>query len=63
MVISEVLQGLVLAPIMFTVYVNDMTEGVESYTNLFPDNAKIVRKVTNEEDCNALNQDLIKINE
>ncbi len=40
-----------------------MTEGVESYMNLFADNANIMRKVTNEEDCNALNQDLIKINE
>ncbi len=40
-----------------------MTEGVESYMNLFTDDAKIMRKVTYEEDCNALNQDLIKINE
>ncbi len=48
---------------MFTVYVIDMTEGVESYTNLFADDAKIMRKVTDEEDCSALNQDLIKINE
>ncbi len=62
-VISGVLQSSVLAPIMFTVYVNDMTEDVESYMNLFTDDAKIMRKVTNEEDYNALNQDLIKINE
>ncbi len=62
-VISGVTQGSVLAPIMFTVYVNDMTEGEESYMNLFADDATIIRKVTNEEDCNALNQDLIKINE
>ncbi len=63
MVISGIPQGSVLAPIMFTVYINDMTEGVESYMNLSADDTKIMRKVTNEEDCNALNQDLIKINE
>ncbi len=62
-VTSGVQQGSVLAHILFTVYVNDVTEGVESYMNLFTHDAKIMRKVTNEEDCNALNQDLIKINE
>ncbi len=46
---------------MFAVYINDMTEGVASYMNMFSDDAKILRKVTKEEDCNALNQDLEKI--
>ncbi len=50
-----------MAPIMFAVYINDMTEGVTSYMNMFADVAKILRKVTNEEDCNALNQNLEKI--
>ena len=39
-VISGVPQGLVLAPIMFLVYVNDMTEGVSSYISLFADDTK-----------------------
>ncbi len=43
-----------LAPIMFAVYVSDMTEGVESYMSLFADDAKIMRRVKNEEDCNLL---------
>ncbi len=54
-------QGSVLAPIMFAVYINDMTEGVTSYMNVFADDTKILRKVT-KEDCNALNQGLEKIN-
>ncbi len=50
-----------MAPIMFAVYINDMAEGVTSYMNMFADDAKILRKVTRVEDCNALNQDLQKI--
>lgn len=62
-VTSEVPQGSVLAPIMFVIYINDMTEGVTSYMNMFADDAKLLRRVTNEEDCMALNQDLDKISE
>ena len=32
-------QGSVLTLIMFLVYVNDMTEGVSSYINMFADDA------------------------
>ncbi len=57
-VISGDLQGLVLAPVMFAVYVNDMMEGVNSYLNLFVDDAKLMRKVERIEDCEALQKDL-----
>ena len=33
----------VLAPIMLLVFVNDMTEGVSSYTNLFANYSKLLR--------------------
>lgn len=47
-----------MAPIMFAAYVNDMTEGVDSYMSLFADDAKIMRRVEKEEDCLLLQRDL-----
>ena len=41
-VTSGVLQGSVLTPIMFQVYVNDMQCCVTSYMNLFVDDAKLM---------------------
>ena len=38
-----------------------MSEGTTSYVNLFADDAKIMRRITNEGNCEALNQDLDKI--
>ena len=61
LVTSGVPQGSVLAPVMFAIYINDMTEGISSYMNLFADDAKLMRKITKREDCDALNQDLNKI--
>ena len=61
--ISGVLHGCVLAPIMFAVYVNDMIEGTEGYVNMFADDTKIMRRVTNQEDCVILQLDLDKIND
>ena len=48
---------------MFLIYVNDMPEGVESYMNMFADDAKIMKRIRNMDDCNALQKDLDKINE
>ena len=38
---SGVPQGLVLAPILYLVYVNNMAEGVSNYISLFADDAKL----------------------
>ena len=60
-VMSGIPQGSVLAPIMFLIYVNDMIEGVSSYTSLFADDAKLLRKISNQEDCQELQRDLDRI--
>ncbi len=57
---SGVPQGSVLAPIMFGIYICDMSDGMTSYMNMFADDSQILRKVT-KEDYKALNQDLEKI--
>ena len=62
-VISGVPQGSVLGPVMFGVYVNDMVEGIDSYVNLFADDAKVMRRVKSEDDCRRLQEDLDKIDE
>ena len=58
---SGVPQGSVLAPVMFLVYVNYMTEEVYSYMSLFADDAKLLRKIESKEDCDNLQKDLNKI--
>ena len=60
-VISGVPQGSVLAPIMFACYVNDMDEGVNSYMSFFADDAKLLKRVRVENDCEILQGDLDKI--
>ena len=42
---SGVPQRLVLAPIMFLIYINDMTERVSSYIRVFADYTKLLRKI------------------
>ena len=60
-VTSGVPQGSVLAPVMFLIYINDMVEGVNSYTNLFADDAKIMRKIVVEDDCKRLQEDIDRV--
>ena len=60
---SGVPQGPILAPIMFLVYVNDMTERVSSYISLFADDAKLLNKIRNYKDCEELQDYINKLNE
>ena len=61
MVTSGVPQGAVLAPVMFLIYINDMTEGMESYMNMFADDAKLLKRVRGKEDCDSIQVDLDRI--
>ncbi len=47
---------------MFVIYVNDINEEIDSYVNLFVDDAKLMRRVENVNDCMVLQDDLNKIN-
>ncbi len=47
---------------MFVIYVNDINEEIDSYMNLFVNDAKLMRRVENADDCMVLQDDLNKIN-
>ena len=46
---------------MFLIYINDVVEEVNSYTNLFANDAKIMKKIKVEEGCRRLQEDIDKI--
>ncbi len=47
---------------MFVIYVSDINEVIDSYMNLFADDAKLMRRVENVNDCMVLQDYLNKIN-
>ncbi len=61
-VTSGVPKGSMLGPTMFVIYVNDINEEIDSYMNLFADDAKLMRRVEDVNDCMVLQDDLNKIN-
>ena len=59
-VTSGVPQGSLLAPIIFSIYVNDMPKEIKSYISLFADDAKLLKKIETLKDCKELQEDLNK---
>ena len=57
-VTSGILQGSVLGPILFIIYINDLPETVKSMVHMFPDDTEIYRKMATENDCDELQKDL-----
>ena len=57
-VTSGVPQGSVLGPVLFTLFVNDISSMVSSPTFMFADDTKIFRCVRSSDDHSALQNDL-----
>ena len=58
---SGVLQGSVLRPLLFLIFINDLDEDINSTILKFADDTKIFREVRNSTDCSQLSADLDKL--
>ena len=57
-VTSGVPQGSVLGPLLFILYVNDITDGLQSTLEMFADDSKLYRIIQTPQDVNILQEDL-----
>ena len=60
-VISGVLQGAVIVPIFFLIYINDLPNNLKSTVRLFADDTIVYMTTSNGTDATALQQDLDKL--
>ena len=60
---SGVSQGLILGPLLFDTYINDLPNGLSSNTKLFDDKTSLFSVIHDSSITrNELNDDLVKIN-
>ena len=57
-VVSGVPQGIVLGPLLFSLYINDISADIESEIRLFADNCVCYHEIKNEEDTLKLQRDI-----
>ena len=57
-VLSGVPQGSVLGPVLFSIFINDIDDGISSKILKFADDTKIVRSAFTQEDINKLREDM-----
>ena len=60
-VLSGVPQGTVLGPLLFSLYINDITEDIESELRLFADDCVCYREIKNTEDTVKLQEDIDRL--
>ena len=62
-VISGAVQGSVLGPVFFLMFIGDITEDIEANTKLFVDDAKVKDLIETEEDVEKLQESMNKLYE
>ena len=60
-VVSGVPQGTVLGPLLFSLYINDISADIESELRLFADDCVCYREIKNEEDTLKLQRDIDRL--
>ena len=55
---SGIPQGTVLRPILFVIFMNDLTDNLTSMTKLFADDTKVYSEVNNCKDASSLQEDV-----
>ena len=60
-VVSGVPKGTVLGPLLFSLYINDISTDIESEIRLFADDCVCYREIKNEEDTLKLQRDIYRL--